>query len=300
MNLHISRRRFLGVAGAIAGSAALGKLLTGQDSTAKKQHAYSSLDDETLHRVLDAVRPAAAGLTMGDLVARIGGQFLGAPYAAHTLEEKGEEHLIVNLRAFDCVTFLETSLALARTIRLPGQPEEVFRNELQRIRYRGGVIDGYTSRLHYFSEWIADNERKGIVQDMTRMLDGVRDKRGIYFMTSHRTSYRQMSDNKTAEAIAAIEKRLSVTPRFVIPVTRLPMVLHRLQSGDLIGVTTNIEGLDVSHTGMIVVDGPERRFLHASSSVHAVVLSKDSITEYLHDHEEATGIVAARPLEAGT
>ena len=299
MGSRVTRRRFFQVAGAAAGTVALGQMFSGRMLDVARAQAQVHSDDAILRKVIEEIQPAAMHVSMGEIVALVGRQFVGSTYAAHTLEADGEEHLVVNLRSFDCVTFIESTLALARTLRLPGPPEEVFRSELQRIRYRGGTINGYTSRLHYFSDWLSDNEKKGIVRDMTRMLDGVRDKRGIHYMSSHRSSYRQLALDRAAEAVAATEKRLSVMPRFLVPAAKISSIVSRLENGDLIGVATAIDGLDVSHTGMVVVDGSVTRFLHASESTGVVELTQGSLVGYLDEHARATGIIVARPLEAG-
>ncbi len=131
-------------------------------------------------------------LPMGALVARIAETFVGTPYAAHTLELPGEERLIVELNELDCVTFVESALAIARLVKsVPaamldddlGRYRFMYAGILENIRYRGGDLDGYPSRLHYFSEWISDNDRMGIVQDVTPQMDGsVLDGEPIDFM----------------------------------------------------------------------------------------------------------------------
>jgi hypothetical protein len=91
-------------------------------------------------------------LPIGQIVTRIGRTFVGAPYVPGTLDPDGPEKLIVNLREFDCVTFVENSLALARTARAGSVDVNDYIEELRRIRYRDGVSVRYPERLHYFSE----------------------------------------------------------------------------------------------------------------------------------------------------
>ena len=103
-------------------------------------------------------------LPIGEIMARIGRTIVGMPYVPATLEVPGPERLVVNLREFDCVTFVENTLALARVVRSGQGGYDAFKRELLRIRYRGGKLEGYPSRLHYFSDWIADYQAKGIVR----------------------------------------------------------------------------------------------------------------------------------------
>jgi hypothetical protein len=57
------------------------------------------------------------GKSVGEIMVWVGKQFIGAPYVPHTLELPGEEQLVINLREFDCVTFVESVLALAQCIK---------------------------------------------------------------------------------------------------------------------------------------------------------------------------------------
>lgn len=236
---------------------------------------------------------------MGDLVAETARTFLGRPYQANTLEERGEEQLVVNLHEFDCVTLCESSLALARAIKLRAGGTAGYTRQLQLIRYRSGLISGYPSRLHYFSDWIADNEKKKVLEDVTKELGGERDRRPLNFMSRHREAYPRLASEGDFAAIAAAEKNLSGVPRYVLPKGRVHGVLEKIQNGDIIAVTTSMEGLDVSHTGIAVREGGTTRLLHAPNVGHQVQISGGSLAEYLDAHEKQTGIMVARPLEPG-
>lgn len=83
---------------------------------------------------------------------------------------------------------------------LDGQPSfERFLEELREIRYRDGRFDGYASRLHYFSEWIRDNQEKGVVQDITRELGGVPAAEPVNLMSSNRDAYDALQDLRDAD-----------------------------------------------------------------------------------------------------
>jgi hypothetical protein len=237
---------------------------------------------------------------MGDLVAEMGRSFLERPYEANTLEEQGEEHLVVNLRAFDCVTLCETSLALARAVKLHAGSTRAYCAQLQLVRYRSGIINGYASRLHYFSEWIADNERKKVIRNITRELGGRRDRRALNFMSSHREAYPRLATGGDLAAVTAAEKGLLAVPRYFVPKEKVEGVLEMIQNGDIIAITTSLKGLDVSHTGIAVRDGGVTRLLHAPNVGHQVQITPGSLSEYLSAHEKQTGIMVARPLEPGT
>ncbi|HWS00884.1 MAG TPA: N-acetylmuramoyl-L-alanine amidase-like domain-containing protein, partial [Prolixibacteraceae bacterium] len=131
----------------------------------------SSMDKSMIQAKLDKFATDRS-LPMGDLVLKIGLDFLNTPYVAKTLDKSKEEQLVINLHQLDCTTFAENGLALARTVRSEKPGIETFCTELESIRYRGGKLNGYASRLHYFSEWIADNEIRHHVQSMAAQMGG--------------------------------------------------------------------------------------------------------------------------------
>lgn len=96
-------------------------------------------DREIVEQVLQKFAPLAKSET-GFLVREIALHFVGTPYVAHTLENGPEEKLVVNLREMDCTTFAENCLALARTLQMKKPGFEVFTEQLEKIRYRGGSV----------------------------------------------------------------------------------------------------------------------------------------------------------------
>ena len=226
----------------------------------------------------------------------MGKTFIGRPYAPGTLEQSGPERLVVNLREFDCVTFCETSLALARSIKMHKSSVEGYQKQLRLVRYRDGVISGYASRLHYFCDWIGDNARKGVVEDITQDLGGVPDERTINFMSTHREYYPRLSDQTVWAQIVAVEKQLSTRKRFVLPKDQVGKVLDQIDTGDIIGIVSSELGLDISHTGVALKEGKLTKLLHAPNVGHSVQISHGALTEYLASHPAQTGIMVARPL----
>jgi hypothetical protein len=234
-------------------------------------------------------------LPIGDLVVAMGRTLLGLPYKANTLEQPGEEHLVVNLHEFDCVTFCENALAFARTITLHMTTPADFERQLLLIRYRGGNIQGYQSRLHYFADWVADNEAKGLVRDITHRLGGRRDTRAITFMSEHRDAYPRLAGQADFAGIKKAERRLNAAMRYVLPKTMVNVRQSSLRSGDIVGITTSIAGLDCSHTGIVVEDKGAVKMLHASLDGMQVMITPGTLVEYLDQHAKTTGIIVARP-----
>jgi len=241
---------------------------------------------------------ALADEPLGEVIGSIGRMFLGTPYVAHTLEVEGPERLVVNLRGLDCLTLVENSLALARCVKGGRTTMEEFREELRLMRYRDGVINGYPSRLHYFTDWLSDNSQKGVIRDMTAELGGTPSVRRIDFMSTHRESYRQLADASVFEQIRDVERRLSASARTVIPQEAVAEILPKLRTGDILGLSSTIDGLDIAHTGIAVRINGTVRLLHASLSRGEVVLTRGSVGEYLERQPQQNGCVVGRPRES--
>ncbi len=258
---------------------------------------YDDLDRQIFERkVAWAQDEHLDTLPIGQILVRVGRTFVGTKYTPHTLEMEGPERLVLNLRELDCVTFVENMLALSRVIREHGDFGD-FQSELRRIRYRGGRIAGYASRLHYFSEWIRDNERLHLVRDITREIGGVRDTTALYFMSSHTTAYRQLADSATLSTIRQIEARISRQPRYYVPEDSVAAVESRLQDGDILAMTSTVDGLDVAHTG-IAIRMPDGRIhlLNAPLVGKSVQISELPIADRLASIKSQDGLMAARPL----
>lgn len=235
-------------------------------------------------------------LAVGERMVRLGRTFVGTDYVPNTLDVPGPERLVINLRELDCVTYVENVLAISRLVQA-GEPDfEAFQDQLRTIRYRSGEIDGYTSRLHYFSEWIADNERKGLVRNVTRELGGVRDTEPIDFMSMHPDAYRQLSDSATLAEIRRIETELSERPRYYIPEDRIAEAAPRIRNGDIIAATSSVEGLDVAHTGIAIWLDGELHLMHAPLVGKSVEISEEPLAERIQRIDGQDGIMVARPI----
>ncbi len=233
---------------------------------------------------------------LGEVMQALGLRFRGQPYVAGMLDAPATEKLICRLDGFDCVTFVETALALARTVRAQEDRFAAFMRHVQEGRYRGGAMDGYCSRLHYFSEWIADNERRGHVRNITEALGGEPLDKTLDFMSTHREAYPRFATNDSLyRCIGQMEARLADMELHYIPQDRIHAVYDRLEAGDIVALATSIDGLDVSHTGL-VYKGPDGAtgLLHASTS-DGVTVSPD-LQSYVQHVDVQIGIVVARPL----
>ncbi len=230
------------------------------------------------------------------LVIGIGKFFLGARYIDGSLETNTSESLIVNLRAYDCVTFIETVVTMALLVRSRQKSFDSFRKFLQKVRYRGGRLKGFPSRLHYFSDWIYDNQNKGILKDITAEIGGRPFRKTLHFMTTHRDLYPLLKDHVNFRRIKSLEREISRRSLYFIPKKALRYCESQLRDGDLIAIVTNKEGLDIEHVGIAARVKSRIHLLHASSIMGQVTLSERTLYRHLMQSKTRAGIMAARIL----
>ncbi|WP_289074822.1 N-acetylmuramoyl-L-alanine amidase-like domain-containing protein [uncultured Bacteroides sp.] len=222
---------------------------------------------------------------------------IGIPYCGGTLDVNENESLVVRTDSVDCTTYVETVLAMYLASKIEHGGYSDFKEALTRIRYRDGVIKGYSSRLHYFSDWVADNEKKGILYEVTLRSNHSQRHFSINYMTKHSGLYRRLKeDSLSVNEMLCVEEKWKNYDMSYIPKELLKEHHNNIDicNGDILALTTNIDGLDVLHLGFAVwVDG-NIHLLHASSLYGRVVLDPMSLYEYLKDRKKHTGIRVIR------
>ncbi|MBO4978537.1 MAG: DUF1460 domain-containing protein [Muribaculaceae bacterium] len=241
------------------------------------------------------VEGAAAHLTSPEeYVAFFGNKFAGTPYGAHTLEGD-TEILTVRLDSIDCTTFVETALALAYTVGENRTSWRDFIYNLQRLRYRGGTVDGYASRLHYIADWAVDNIHRGNLTDATRLFPKVNYiVRTIDFMSANADRYPALSDSATLARIRSIEEgyRSHRFPYLKTSDLGSRAMTDALRNGDVVAFVSNLNNLDVTHMGIIVKESPTAvpHVMHASSSQGKVVVESRPLVDFLRKNRYWLGI----------
>ena len=239
-----------------------------------------------------------AEIPINKVIIEIAKSFLGIDYAANTIEAPGDEHLIINLQTLDCVTFYENSLVLARCIKKNTVTFEDYKKELQFVRYRGGIIDKYPSRLHYTSDYFFDNEKKSVLVNITKEIGGVLYPKKISFMSTHTDSYFQLRENQEfVEIIEKQEAEMNKRILYHIPKSKIKKSASQINDGDILGITTSIEGLDCTHTGIAVWQDNKLHMIHAPRPGSKVQITEVPLWEYLMKIKKDAGIMVARALE---
>jgi len=272
----------------------LSTLFLATSTSGQKQVSFEPEDQRIFTGIIEA-NTLLRNMSVGDIVVQVGKSFLETPYVAHTLEQE-PEHLVVNLRELDCTTFAENCLAIARCIKSGNTSFDDFTRQLQFIRYRNGIINGYPSRLHYFSDWIFDNNQKNTVKTVSKQISNIPYPLNVNFMSTHPSSYRQLTDNPDfVQEMQEKEAEISARKMYYIPKNKLKIFESKLMDGDIVGLCTTVAGLDMTHVGILVRKNGRVHLLHASSKAEKVILSDGTLEDYLNGRSSISGIMVARP-----
>lgn len=258
---------------------------------------FDDYEDMKCKKILKSFPASLSELPLNEIIAEVGKSFIGTEYVGGTLDENMNESLVVKVTGLDCVTFVENALIMSRLVKKGKTEFEDYKKELEFIRYRGGKMDGYPSRLHYFSDWIYDNQEKGVIEDITSGIGGKPYNKTIDFMTTHPDSYKQLkNDPANFAAMEEVEAEINTRQMYYIPKGEVDQYYDLLQTGDVIGTTTDIAGLDITHTGFVYKDDSGTYFMHASFPKKEVIISGEQLKEYLAGNKKQSGIMVARPL----
>jgi hypothetical protein len=210
------------------------------------------------------------------------------------LQPISEEVLVVNLRLFDCVTFVENMIALTQTRRDNYTSYDIFKKNLREVRYRQGLID-YAARLHYFSDWLFENEKRGILKNITKDIGGEVFNKTVFYMSFKKdTLYGNMADPNTYVAMRQVEEDITHREKYYIPKDRVAAIEKQLKDGDIIGITNKMDGMDMAHAGIVVRLNGRVHMLHASSQFRQVVITDVPLVDYLMRNKLQTGIMVGR------
>ncbi|MGE5314880.1 MAG: N-acetylmuramoyl-L-alanine amidase-like domain-containing protein [Acidobacteriota bacterium] len=296
----MDRRKFLS-AGALAALAPLASKTSFARSLASL--ALEDEDEKICTAKFEfAVSKKLAALPINEVMVEIGKTFLGTDYVGHVLEAEGEEKLVVNMRALDCVSFYENCLVLARCIKMNDLTFDAYKKQLQFVRYRGGVINGYPSRLHYTTDYWYDNEKKGVLKVVTKQIADDKNiqkmPKPINFMTEHRSSYKQLANEAFFNEVKKQEDAINARELVFLPKGNVHMFADKIKTGSLIGITTNLKGMDIKHTGVAIrMESGELHFMHAPLAGAKVQITPTTLHEYLAKFKDDTGIIIAEAQE---
>ena len=251
---------------------------------------------ETDEEIYNRKVQTAKGVALDDFTLNIAKSFLNRPYKAHTLEGSQTEKLVVNLREFDCSTFVESCIAMGLTYRKDDISFDKYKKYLQRLRYyKNGKIKGFESRINYFSDWLFTHQEDGLLENITPQMGGIEWKKNINFMSTNWNKYPFPKDMELLGKIIKIEEKINEQSYTYIPKAKVKSIENQFLNGDIIGITTNVNGLDITHEGFAIRLQDKRVYLlHASSDFKRVMVTDKPLAEYLAKNKNQTGIMVAR------
>ena len=258
---------------------------------------YKKTDSVRVERI---IKKASAIKSRSDIIVFIGKQLIGTPYVAHTLEQ-GEERLVINTSELDCTTFVENVLAMYLCVKNGKHRFADFCDYIRQVRYDKGMVS-YPSRLHYFTSWIASNTDKGLVEEVSTPTPpfSATQTISVGYMSANPDKYDALRGNsQMVRVIAATEKSINGRRYKYIPKQRLNdsrLLAKYVRSGDIIALTTNKKGLDISHVGYAVWMNGSLHLMNASSIHHKVVIEPMTMYQYAKRHPSQTGIRVIRVL----
>jgi hypothetical protein len=185
-------------------------------------------------------------------------------------------------------------LAMSLTIKSGELSNPAFAQHLLHLRYRNGNLNGYASRLHYFSEWLTDNQQKGLLNLLSESLGDAPLDTQVDIISRNWNTNRFAADSILLTEIKAVEAAVSKTSLKYLSKEQIEVVENQIQAGDIIALTTSIKGLDVAHTGIAIRVNGRLHLCHASSTLGKVVISEVPLSEYLQTKKSFTGILVAR------
>ena len=289
-------------------SCANGETKAGSTASVEEKEVFGLAEGETAKDSLDAkqsasriviesmLRVAAKQDAQTSFPLFFGRKFLNVPYVAYTLEVNDDEQLVINTREFDCTTLVETVTALTRCVYQNQLTFAAFQDNLRNMRYRNGVIDRYPSRIHYFTDWILENSKAGIVMEIQQpnppftQIQTVK----VNYMSQHPQSYKALKAHPEYVAeIDQMEQRLTGQKFRFIPKSEVkdtPAMREAVHDGDIIAITCNKPGLDIAHLGFAVWRSNGLHLLNASQLHKKVVEEPMTLYQYLQKHPSHTGI----------
>lgn len=220
----------------------------------------------------------------------------GIPYVAHTLEINKKEKLVINLRQLDCTTYVENVVALSMCMNEKKYTFKSFCDNLKKIRYRDDSQPHYTQRLHYFTDWIENNTKKGICKEIQSPAPPFTNTQriNVFYMSENPSKYKMLKENpKYIPTIRKTEQNINQKTYKYIPKTEVKntnTVRRTIQDGDIIATTTSLKGLDIQHIGFAIWHKDGLHMLNASSLHHKVVEEPMTLYNYLQKQKTMTGI----------
>lgn len=268
------------------------------DSTQKTENcldtnriSFTKSDSMIYNYIIDTLKYHTSDTNIS--IIDIASYFINTKYGSGNRGKKSENKILINFSELDCVTYIETVISIYKTANKPSPNFCNFVNEIENIKYRDGCKILFPSRLHYFTDWLIDNTKRGNINCTTSELDSIRFCKTINYMTQNRKLYPQLADTVFYNEMEIVEKNLNANQLYYLPKDKFENYKQKIKHGNIIIFTTTTQGLDVSHVGFAYWKNNELYLLHASSKYKKVLISTSTLNEYLIQNSKINGIMVA-------
>ena len=260
------------------------------------QEPYLSNTDKQLFNAYATYIAQYEAEQMGTILEKTAEFFLKTPYLGGTLDQNEDERLVINFSEMDCVTYVENVIALSLAVHNHNLSQAAFIDNLKQIRYRNKEIVDYSSRIHYTSDWIFENQKNNLLENISEKLEGKKETKQINFMSSHQSAYKQLAnDDVMLDKIAQYEKIINNRGGFYyLPKNLIDEKAKDIPHMSVIGIVTAIPGLDTSHVGFAYHKEGKLTFIHASSLKMEVIIDEKTLSEYCLSQKNCKGVIVAR------
>jgi hypothetical protein len=198
---------------------------------------------------------------------------MNKPYATNPLigDAHTPEEFLVHSEHFDCVTFVETVLALANCNSI-----DDFQKHLFQIRYRNENLC-WLERNHYMTHWIRENSAKGYIQPYSIGNESLEIEKSLSCL----------KDYPPNTELIVLEP---------VNIAMLDKLQKIYQDGDIIFFGSSKQDLDYFHLGLLF-SGPQGQLIlrHASRTAEKVL--DEELDKFLERVDGCPGVRIVRPID---
>lgn len=224
------------------------------------------------------IREASLIKDAGPRIEFLSGFFIGLEYKESTLfgNISAAEVFVINFSGVDCFTFIDYIEAMRLSDSI-----ESFRKNLKQVRYINGEVS-FKNRKHFFTDW--REHAPSSVEDLTAQIGGGKIKSIAKLMNL------KENGSPLLPGVESFHRTINYIPSEDINSS----VLQKLKTGDYAGIYSSMQGLDVSHVGIIIRDRDTFSLRHASSDRRFRKVVDQELQEYIL---ATPGLIILRPRD---
>lgn len=216
-------------------------------------------------------------------------KLVGAPSNLRSeILESDTVSFTIDIHTFNPLSFLSTCVALTQAYETSSAPNwRDFAGKYENVRFKGGKIGNYSSRMMYAADWIADNIFRGNIYDATQRVEGLNVKRrekSIYYISKNKDSFNALSDPLKLDLIKMLEMGFRNHQIIYISngdLTNPGRYKKTAKDGDIVFLLSPDESLDCREMGIVCFDGDDLRFIQVSIPREKIVMEELPFENYV-------------------